>query len=74
MYWQNYSTVTLFKAKGVQYVHLEKADFRFFKVPSGTCFRSCFGKSCEQRASTASSNQVFPRRNLKNCGPAHSDF
>ena len=37
-------------------LHSEKAEFRFLKVPSGTCFRSCFDKSCKQEASITSSN------------------
>ena len=38
-------------------VHSENAEIRFLLLPSGTCFRSCFDKSCiKQGASTASSN------------------
>ena len=35
-----------------KYVHLEKAEFRFLLAASGTCFISCFNKSCKQRVST----------------------
>ena len=41
---------------------------------SGTCFSSCFDKSCKQGARIASSNQVFPRLNLIDCSPGDSDY